>query len=134
MESFYVISKEGNGPIYADGEMLGFLYEVYVPCPDIDLDRCHKCHEGTNGGVIEKGLMQIVLGQGKLHEYIEKTLTNGKIRHGSTVRFYLSAKDAFEDVGVKSTQNGVAIAPESALCFKVEEAAFNDVEQYKRYV
>lgn len=134
MESFHVICKEGNGPIYVDGEILGFLYEVYVPCQKVDRDHCRKCHEGTNGRVIESGLMQVVLGQGKLHEYIEKTLIEGKIRHGSTIRFYLSAKDAFEDVGVKNTQSCVVIEPGTALCFKVEEAAFNDVEQYKRYV
>lgn len=126
MNSFYVISKEGNGPIYAKGDCAKINCKVFVPCLNPSEKDCMICHEGRSSEPIEDATLEVTLGEGQMHEFIERTLLNGKIRHGSDIRFFLSPEDAFAEVGADNR-----VEPNSALCFKIVELSWDKVNAKK---
>ena len=126
MNSFYVISKEGNGPLFAKGDCVDFMYTVTIPCNTPSTEACRICHEGKSGAEIEKDRIFVKIGDYQLHKFIEDTLMNGTIRHGSDIRFYLTPDDAFADVGSDDR-----VQPNSALCFKLVELSWDDLNTKK---
>ena len=51
-----------------------------------------------------------------LHKYIEDVLLTNDIRRGSGIVFFLSAEDAFDDVGVKDKDGNFIVAKNSNIC------------------
>ena len=121
MKSFYVISKEGNGAVFVKGETVKFMYEVYMSCPDPGIEECKRCHEGHRSVPIESSHITVTLGDGVLHRFIEDTLLNQGIRRGGSLHFYITAEDAFEEVGVNCPARGTVVSPNCPLCFKIED-------------
>lgn len=123
--SFIVVSKQGNGPVFRRGDYAELGYEIRIACESPQEDMCKACHEGTRPRKpIEEGVARIHIGDGQVHKFIDDTLSEGQFRHGSAILFYLTADDAFADIGADSR-----VKPNSALCIRIEEVSFNSYGQ-----
>lgn len=118
--SKWTLVKSHNGKLYKDlcGQDVEFLYKVRV-CNGGD---CSKCKKYDDGNPLREGKVKIKLGDGTLHEYIEKILLSEDIQQGSAVAFFLTAEDAYGDKGVKEVgSNNMVIKPgESICCYIIE--------------
>ena len=125
--SFFVISKEGNGPVFRKGDYAELCYEIRIACENPPEAKCKGCHEGTRPrDPAEKGVACVYIGDGQVHKFIDDALSSGQFRHGSAILFYLSAEDAFADVGADNR-----VGPNSAVCVRIEEVSFNSYDNNK---
>ena len=117
-QSYYYCKKKGVGDYYKNcrGVKLKLLYKVFLCDESCCLQKCESCMEKEIKKPIEEGVTSIVLGEGKLFDFIENTLLNEDIRRNTPVVFVLTSKDAFEEIGFPHK-----VPPDSSICIYLEE-------------
>lgn len=119
-QSYYYCKKKGAGNYYKNcrGVKIKFLYKVFLCDNSCCFQKCESCLKTETKKPIEEGITSIVLGEGRLFDFIENTLLNEDIRRNSPVVFVLCPKDAFDEIGFPSK-----VPPDSAICIYLEEPA-----------
>lgn len=119
-ESYYYCKKKGVGDYYSNckGIEISILYKVFLCDDDCCPQRCEFCLQQEKKQPIQEGFANIVLGEGRLFDFIENALLNNEIRRNSSIVFVLCPEDAFEDRGVPNT-----VPPNCPICIYLEEPA-----------
>ena len=118
--SFYHCIKKGAGDYYKNcrGINIKIQYKVYLCDEFCCIHNCESCIQHARKKPIQEGTENIVLGEGRLFDYIEDTLLTGDIRRASYIVFVLCSEDAYENIGVPQL-----VPPFTPICIYIEEPA-----------
>lgn len=124
MKSKCTLKKTNMGPPYKlfEGEDITFITKVCkCQCPT----GCDACHVLENRTWLQEETITVKLGDGYLHPFIEEQLlSNENLRRGSAMTFFLTADDAFGEVGVIDADGKFIIGPHECICCYLEEPAY----------